>query len=463
MIEKEEEKSFASFGKSFQEKLSEILLDEPEFFDQISEILKIEFFELKYLQEFVKILFDYREKFAKHPNRDTVESILKNELLNLNPQLQKQVRDFYTRVAANDIGNVNQEYVKNKSIDFCKKQNLKQAFIKSIKLMETSSFEEIQKIINNSLNLGLFNDYGHDFLTHFEERYKFKSRDPISTGWKPIDDITGGGLGKGELTVVMAVSGAGKSMALVHLGAQALKAGKTVVHYTLELSDKTVGRRYDSCLTGYPLSSLNNVKDDVYEEIAKVPGKLIVKEYPTKSVGISSLRSHLEKLKQRDIIPDMVIIDYADLLRASHGKTRELRHELQELYENIRALAMELDITIVTASQVNRSAVNAEVVTMESISEAFNKCFVADFIFSLARTIDDRNNNTAKLFVAKNRNGEDGVLFPSHMDTSKVEIEVFERFQETIEEVQKDAVKKQKVRLQEKYKEFREKNKNDKE
>ena len=106
---------------------------------------------------------------------------------------------------------------------------------------------------------------------------------PITTGWKDVDAIVGGGLGKSELGVVIAPTGAGKSMVLVHLGSNAVMEGKVVVHYTLELQDTVIANRYDSCITGYPLSDLRTFKDEIYEQIKDIDGKLIIKEYPTKS------------------------------------------------------------------------------------------------------------------------------------------------------------------------------------
>ena len=153
----------------------------------------------------------------------------------------------------------------------------------------------------------------------------------------------------------------------------------------------------------------------------------------------------------RDIIPDVVIIDYGDLLRPISGKS-EKRHELESIYEEIRGLAQEFNCCVWTASQTNRSGLNAEVITMESISEAFNKFFVSDFIFSLSRTVEDKQSNTGRIFVAKNRNGPDGLVFPISMQTANVHIEVL---QPTGEEQNMLSAKDQSEVLKEKYKKFK--------
>ena len=122
----------------------------------------------------------------------------------------------------------------------------------------------------------------------------------------------------------------------------------------------------------------------------------------------------------------MVIVDYGDLLRPIKAR-KEKRTELESIYEELRGLAQIHECPIWTASQTNRSGLNAEVITMEAISEAFNKCFVADFIFSLSRTADDKVANTGRIFIAKNRNGPDGIVFPVMADWSNVQMKVLER------------------------------------
>ena len=230
------------------------------------------------------------------------------------------------------------EHVKEVSLDFCKRQKLKEAMIKSIGLINNSNYGEISKLMEEALRLGSDNNFGYDYLVDFERRFEVKARNPVTTGWKSVDDLCRGGLGNGELGVVVAPTGAGKSMALVHLGSQAVKAGKTVVHYTLELQDTVVAIRYDSCITGIKLNKIFSSKEQVYDIISQVPGKLIVKEYPTKSASTNTIKTHLETLRRRNIEVDMVIVDYGDLLRPVSA-LREKRNELESIYEELRAIA----------------------------------------------------------------------------------------------------------------------------
>ena len=444
---------FSKFGKTFQESLVKLLLEDRPFCDQLEEVLDVSFFELKYLRVFSKIIIEYRKKFDTHPNTETLGMLLRTCLEEENPVIQKQVRDFFSRINKNPVDAV--EYIKTTALDFCKKQKLKEAILQSVNLLESSSYEDIKTVIDEATKLGLDNDHGHDYKKDFEARYQLKSRAPVSTGWDEVDKICKDGLGKGELGVVIAPTGAGKSMALVHLGSEALKVGKNVVHYTLELSEGAVGLRYDSCLSGLPLKDLFSLKDKVYETCIQVPGELILKEYPTKTASPRTLRNHLEKLIKKGKKIDLVIVDYGDILRPTNN-FREKRNELESIYEGLRAIAQEYKCPIWTASQTNRSGLNAEIITMEAISEAFNKCFIADFIFSISRTVENKNNNTARMFIAKNRNGPDGLIYPLFMDTSRVKIKVLEPTDETIGQVDsQSALKKQREKIKNIYKESR--------
>jgi len=453
MISTQDRIDFSRFGKSFQESLCRIILDDRQFADQIGEVLNSDFFELKYLQCFSDIVYDYKFEYGTHPSRQIVASILKSSMEEENPAIQKQTRDFFVKIVSRDPDLEGDGYIRKMSLDFCRKQKLKEAMIKSAKLLHSSSFEEISKLINEALKLGNDNDFGYDYLADFEKRFELKQRHPTSTGWVPLDMITQGGLGKGELGVVIAPTGAGKSMALVHLATQALKDGKNVVYYTLELEDTVVASRFDSCLTGIPIDELKNFKEVVLEKVKDIPGSLIVKEYPTKNASTETIKNHIHRLKTRGIELDMIVVDYADLLKPVRY-LKETRQELQEMYEELRGIAKLSGCCVWTASQTNRSGLNAEVITMESISEAFNKCFVADFIFSLSRTMEDKASNTGRLFIAKNRNGLDGLVYPISMDTSNVSIKIASSTPQNPKDVLDSAAKRQESALKEKYKSF---------
>ena len=419
------QETFQKFGKNFQENLCHLMLQDRTFCDQISEVIDVEFIQYEHLRIFVKMLTDYRTKYRQHPSYETMATIITSEVANYTDALKKQLTQFYAKVINNsDIEST--DFIKDHAIDFCRKQVLKKAMIQSVHLLKSSSFEEIQKVIEEAMKLGTNVDFGHDWHMDIDDRYRVKTRNPITTGFARFDEITQGGFGQSELGVVIAPTGAGKSMALVHIGATALKESKTVIYYTLELAEGVVGQRFDSCITDIKLNDLLRNKFNVIEKLKEINGHLIIKEYPSKSASTQTIRSHIERLKKRGIKPDMIIVDYADLLKPVKSQG-EKRHELESIYEELRGVAQREKCAVITASQTNRGGLNAEVITMESISEAFSKCFVADFIFSLSRTPQDKQANTGRVFIAKNRNGPDGLVFPIFADWSNVTMKVLEK------------------------------------
>ena len=418
-----EKTDFSKFGKIFQDKLTYLILTERVFADQIGEVLDYNFLEFKYLQAIVRCIYEYKQKYEVYPSLKIMATLLRSELED--DVVREQAKEYLSRILKDSSIIEDCDYVKETSLDFCKKQKLKEAMMKSVKLLNNSSFDEISGVINEALKLGTDINFGYDYKLDFEDRYKLRQRNPITTGWKEIDGICKDGLGNGELGVVIAPTGAGKSMALVHLGAQAVKLGKTVIHYSLEMSDTVIGTRYDSCITGVKLSDTFKFKDQIYENIKDIEGNVIIKEYPTKSATTATIKNHLERIRSRGISIDMIIVDYADLLRpVTTKRTSEKRHDLESIYEELRGIAQVFECPIWTASQTNRSGLNAEVIDLSSISEAYNKCFVADFIFTISRTREQKAMNKGNMYVAKNRNGPDGILFPIKMDTSNVKIKV---------------------------------------
>jgi len=455
----EAETNFSRFGKSFQEDLCHLILNDRPFADQMFEVLDLNFLELKHLRVFIGKIKQYRAKYEVHPTSKIMATIIRSGLEDQPDSVKIRIREYYAKVLSSGILPDSADYTKDIALDFCRKQKLKEALMRSVDLIKSSSFDEVSKVIDNALKLGSDNDLGYDYLTDFEARFALKSRDPITTGWQHIDEVAKGGLGKGELGVVVAPTGAGKSMVLVHLGAHALKAGKNVLHYTLELADTVVASRYDSAITGVNLNNLTVFKEKIYEEIKDIEGQLIVKEYPTRSASIQTIKNHLDKLRRRGFNPDLIIVDYGDLIKPEFSKKDEKRHQLETIYEELRGLAQQHECPIWTASQTNRSGLNAEVITMESISEAFNKCFVADFIFTVSRTIEDKNTNTGRFFIAKNRNGPDGLIYPIFMDTANVSIKVLNQTNESINEIIDKSSKERLENLKQKYAEFKSKNK----
>ena len=155
--------SLGIFGKSFQENMCKLMLYDRSYCDQMQEVLDVKYLELKYLQVFTDKLFNYKKEYGIHPTNDTLNSVLNTELTDENEVIQKQVMDYFVKVQAfPEIQDT--EYIISKSVDFCRKQVLKKAMMKSVPLLNKCSFEEIEKLISDALRLGISNDHGYDYI-----------------------------------------------------------------------------------------------------------------------------------------------------------------------------------------------------------------------------------------------------------------------------------------------------------
>lgn len=207
---------------------------------------------------------------------------------------------------------------------------------------------------------------------------------------------------------------------LTFLGANAMRAKKNVLHFTFELSQEQIGIRYDSNLCDMPSNEVRDNKDNVlsiYKD--QKYGHLNVKYFPMHTASVNTLRSYYEKLLiTKGWRPDVIIIDYADIMRSSR-KYDDPRHELKLLYEELRSWCGEIKTPLWTASQTNRAATESEVIGLESISEAYGKAMTSDVIITLSRKRVEKAAGWGRLYMAKNRAGRDGLLYTIKIDTAR--------------------------------------------
>lgn len=211
---------------------------------------------------------------------------------------------------------------------------------------------------------------------------------------------------------------------LTFLGANALRAGIDVLHYTFELSEAAVGLRYDSNLCDIDSNQVIDNKDSILKSYQDMKlGRLIIKEFPTNTASIYTLRSHIERLDIKGFRPGVIIIDYADIMRSTR-QFDSLRHELKLIYEELRGFATEKGIPIWTASQSNKEGSQNDIVDLSNMSEAYGKAMVADVVLSLSRRSHEKSSGFGRLYVAKNRAGRDGIVYPVKIDTARSKFEI---------------------------------------
>jgi replicative DNA helicase len=419
----------------------------------MTEIMTPEYFDLKYLQYLCKSYFSYHQKYKDFPTLNLLVTIIRDDLKEgKDTILRDQIVEFLQRIRVNpDMGDL--QFVKDKSLDFCKKQAMREALEKAVDLIASDNIDSVVDLMKNALAAGTPAAIGHDFFEDTEARFIKTRRQTCPTGLPQIDaqDVLNGGLGRGELGVVIAPTGVGKSHFLVQMGAEALRVGKNVVHYTFELSETAVGLRFDSNLCEIPSSDVIDRKEEVLEFYKQNSlGRLIIKEYPTGTASVQTIRNHIEKLLLKSFVPSVIIIDYADIMKSSR-KFDSLRHELKLVYEELRNLAMDLNVPIWTASQANREASNSEIVGLENMSEAYGKAMVADVVLSISRKANEKATGAGRIFVAKNRAGRDGMLYPMQIDTSMSKFRLMDSNEMTLDDAVKSDGHSMKKLLKEKW------------
>ena len=414
--------TLSKYGQSFQSKVVSALITDNKFLDTISEITTAKFFENDANKWIVSEILSYHEEYRKPPTLDVFKSQLSkvdNEVLK--KTVVDQLRHVFTQV-----GNVDLDYIKNEFTSFCINQNLKGVILQSVDLLKAGSYDRIKDLVDKAMKVGQQTDLGMDYIEDYDKRTEDLNRKTVPTKWEPINDLMDGGLGPGELGVVVAPSGVGKTWILTAIGAEAVRKGLSVVHYTMELSEHYVGARYDTVFTGIPSANLKEKRDEVKSKIKNLKGKLLVKYFPPKGVTVKKLQQHIEKMVTLDNKPDVIIVDYADLLLSHSNKSDSTYAEQGGVYIDLRGMSGELEIPVWTASQTNRSAIDSEVIEADKIADSYAKVMNADFIMSWSRKSKDKLNNTARAHIMKNRFGQDGITFPCKMDTNTGYIEVYD-------------------------------------
>ena len=411
----------SNFGYNFQVKVVASLLTDRPFLQQVTDILLPEFFESEANQWIIETIIKYFQEYTTAPTLDVFKIKLQdvdNEVLKTS--IVETLKDSYRHLESNDL-----DFIKSETLNFCKNQCIKRAILDSVELLRKGQYDAIKSTIDTAMKAGADKEVGHEYNESVADRYKDNVRDTIETPWSVINDLSDGGFGKGELVVFVAPAGIGKSWGLINVGAHAVKSGLNVVHYTLELNEGYVGQRYDAVLTGIANQNLKYNIDEVTSSVSKLKGNLVIKYYPTKTASCSTLRAHIEKMILIGKKPDLVIVDYADLLRGAVAR-KEMRHELESIYEDLRGIAGEYEVPLFTASQANRSALEDDIIEAGKISESYSKVMIADFVLSLSRKVTDKIAGTGRWHIIKNRFGPDGLTLPSKMNMSNGQIHIYE-------------------------------------
>lgn len=274
--------------------------------------------------------------------------------------------------------------------------------------IESVDLEELRGNIDEAISLGstvVEKDYEffHDHADRLED-----PRGPLfypTNISRDLDSYLGGGLCPGELGVILAPPGGGKTLALVNIGSGALKLGKHVLHVTLEIKARVVGRRYDSCITRREFGEIRenpSILADKLRELSKHGAKLLVKDYTYQRLRLGDLEVLLKRYQSSERPFDLVIIDYAALILPPKGY-KDKRHEIAAIYLELRNLAGAFNIPIWTGSQANRGSIGKRIVGLPDIAESIDIANISDFVLGLCQTPEEKEAKMARVFLAKTR------------------------------------------------------------
>ena len=419
--------TLSSYGIHFQTKVISSLLTHKEFLVNIHDIISEEYFDNSAHKWVISEILKYYDKYHTTPSMEVLKVQVKkidNEVLQLS--IKEQLKEAY-KASDDDLAYVEEEFS-----NFCKNQQLKKALLTSVDLLNAGDYDSIRNLVDNALKAGGDKNLGLEYSKDIESRYRKEYRNPIATPWVLFNDLLQGGLGEGDFGLIFGNPGGGKSWALIALGAHAVQLGYNVIHYTLELGEAYVGLRYDACLTGIPVNNITDFKDQVEKEILELPGNLVIKEYSPGKASISTIESHIQKCIDQDFKPDLIIIDYVDLLRSKRNN-RERKDDIDDIYLSTKGLARELKLPIWSVSQVNRAGAKDDVIEGDKAAGSYDKVMIVDVAISLSRKKEDKVAGTGRFHFMKNRYGGDGMTFGSKIDTSTGRFEIFNDYDENEE------------------------------
>ena len=412
--------SINQYGHDFQIKVLSSLLTHKDFLTNIHDIISDEYFENSAQKWIIKEILKYYDKYHTTPTLEVLKVELQkidNEVLQIS--LKDQLKQAF--VASDE----DLDYVQEEFTNFCKNQQLKKALMTSVDLLKAGDFDGIRNIVDNALKAGQDKNVGHEYNKDIEERYRENSREIVPTPWERINDLLQGGLGNGDFGLIFGNPGGGKSWSLVALGGHAVRLGYNVLHYTLELGEDYVGKRYDAFFTKIPVNKVDSFREKIEDIIPQLPGQLIIKEFPTGRATVSTIESHISKCSGMGVKPDLVIIDYVDLL-SSRRKNRERKDEIDDIYTSTKGLARQLNIPIWSVSQVNRAGAQDKIIEGDKAAGSYDKMMISDFAMSLSRKKEDKVNGTGRFHIMKNRYGMDGLTFSVKANTSNGHFEVYD-------------------------------------
>ena len=412
------------WDEEFQRTIISLLMTDRTFLLQSIDLIKPNYFTNKAHQKACEVIFDHFKKYRITPNRTILLEELK-AVFKEDKSALYYISEIKTLFDYFEPNVESRDYLTDKVAFFAKIQALRQAFSKSLKKIDKApesddTWSDVYDLLRDAMNTDRNFDMGLDYFNTTHERYQAmgeenENAEYFTTGYEGLDEgIKGGGYIRGEMLGVVAGSGIGKSVFMTCLAAHNLKRGKNVLYISLELTQERVAERFDSILTGLPIYCLYDVRNDVFQKLDEIvknkenKNLMVIKQFPSASADVNTIRAYMSQLKFYGFIPDVVIVDYIGEMKDTPGlPTHESR---ERMVKELRGLAGEEGVFMVTAFQPNRISKeiqeNNGVIEEEHLADSFGQIRPLDGCISLNQNKGENTVNVGRMWVIKQRNGK---------------------------------------------------------
>jgi replicative DNA helicase len=407
------DKNFGYLGNTFQIQLINQLILNKDFARSIIDVLDSKYFDNQYFKIIVQMIKEYYTKYESVPSFDTLDQLTRSEISS--EAARRIVHD--TLIQIKDSSLEGHQFVIEKALKFCKQQELQKVMSKAQKIIDKGDFEsydQLEDMVNKALQVGEIDEGEQDVFTNLDEVLDDDYRHPIPIGIPGIDNLLKGGLAKGELGVILAPTGVGKTTVLSKIANHAFNLGYNVLQIFFEDNPKIIQRKHFTMWTGIAPDELSFYKEEVMEKVREIrentKNRLILKKYPSDTLTMSQIKNQVRKMIAEGNKIDLIVLDYIDCIVPDKNLGDEWKSEgsVMRAYE---ALCHELDVAGWTATQGNRSSISSDVVTTDQMGGSIKKAQVGHVIISVAKSLQQKEMKLATIAITKSRIGQDGIVF----------------------------------------------------
>jgi len=421
-----DKKNFGYLGNTFQIQLLNNIVTYKDFANSIIEVIDPHYFDNQYFRIICQMIREYYTKYDHTPTFDTLEQLTKSEISS--PMAQKSILDTIEQVK--NVADEGSVFVQEKSLKFCKQQELQKVMVKTQSIIDKGDFEsydKLEEMVRGALQVGEVDKGTADVFFNLDEVLNEDYRHPIPIGVPGIDNLLKGGLAKGEIGVILAPTGVGKSTFTTKIANHAFNLGYNVLQIFFEDNPKIIQRKHITLWTGIHPDDLTERREEVMEKVKQIQStrknKLIMKKLASDTVTMNQIKNQVRKMIAEGNKIDMIILDYIDCVVPDKNLGDEWKSE-GSVMRGFEAMCHELDIAGWTATQGNRSSISSEVVTTDQMGGSIKKAQVGHVIITVAKSLQQKEMNLATIAITKSRIGKDGVIFENcKFDNGMLEID----------------------------------------